>query len=58
MDEFISAGIKVAKVELKPGDYKSPEVRARCLYWSIKKGAYPIKVTRVGDEVFFIRTDM
>ena len=58
LDEFMSANIKVAKVELNEGDYKTPEVRARCIYHSVKMGAYPIRVTRVKDEVFLIRKDM
>ena len=58
LDEFICSNIKVAKVDFKSDEYKSAKTRRHCLSLAIKRDFYPIKVTQIGDEVFFIRTDM
>lgn len=58
LEEFMTSNIKIAKVELNEGDYVSSQVRRNCIRRAIKENFYPIKATKVDDDIYLIRTDM
>ena len=58
MEEFISRDIKMAKVELKEGEYKNSEIARRCLTTSAKRHCLPVKAGCRDNEVYIYRTDM
>lgn len=57
-EEFIASNTKTAKVVLNEGDYKSPVVARQVMGVAIKRGGFPIKIHRIGDDIYLVRTDI
>lgn len=58
LKEFMSMGIKTAKIDFGGNGYKSSNVACCCIHRAIKLGGLPIKVTRRGDDIYLTRKDM
>lgn len=58
LDEFMSMGIKFAKLEYDAGEYKLPKYACGAFNISAKTGGYPIDVKMINGEVYLIRKDM
>ena len=58
LKEFYTENIKIAKIDFKDREYKSPEVAARVISQAIKTSCLPIRAIQRKDEVFLLRTDM
>ena len=58
MEEFMTEGIKIAKVNIPEGHYSSMMVRYGTIKAGAKKSENPIKVMKRGDEIYLVRTDM
>lgn len=56
--EFINMNVKVARVDFTEFDYKN----VHSAYNNLQKGAarhcVPIRVTKIGDSIYFVRTDI
>lgn len=57
-EEFMSSNIKVAKVEFNKGDYKSIKIAYRCIHASVKRHGFPIKVHKIGNNIYLVRKDI
>lgn len=57
-EEFLAMDIKVAKIDLDPGDYKSNSVACNVLRVAAKRHDFPVKVRMRNGEVYFERTDI
>lgn len=57
-EDFMATGLKAAKVGFEKGQYKSSAVAYSCMYISIKRHGFPIKIIKRGDEIYLVRTDM
>jgi hypothetical protein len=53
--EFVSSGNKIAKVDLKPNEYKSPLVARNCMYISVKRSGENVRVSLRDGEVYLIK---
>lgn len=56
--DFVSSGMKFAKIELSEDEYASPRIAYRCIHAAAKRGAYPVKVQTRGNDIYLQRTDM
>lgn len=58
LDEFMQSGIRVAKVEFDPYEFKSAQTAYGSLNQAIKRSGLPINSFLRGGEVYLMRTDM
>ena len=56
--EFINMNVKVAKVNFSKFDYKNIDSAYNNLHKGAKKHHFPIRVTRMGDSIYFVRKDI
>lgn len=53
LERFVRSGVKIARVDLHEGEYKSATVAAHCLHAAIKRHHFTgIKVFQRGDNVY------
>lgn len=53
LDRFVKSGLKVAKIDFQPGEYKSATIATNCLRVAIKRhGFNGIEVFQRGDNVY------
>ena len=57
-EEFMSANIKIAKVELNDGEYSNPSVARSVLGNSIKRHGFPIDIKLRSGEIYLVRRDI
>lgn len=57
-EEFMRMNVKVVKVDLKEGEYKTPKAAYTVLYKAAKRYAVPVKVHKRADDIYFERTDI
>lgn len=58
LNGFVRSGIKVAKLDLDPDDYASPQVARSVLSVACKRWAVPVEVKIRDGQVYLVRTDM
>jgi hypothetical protein len=58
IDEFMKMGIKCARVEFSPNEYRSVESAHSAFAKLVRYYAYPITVNKRGDEVYLTRRDI
>lgn len=53
LERFVQSGVKIARVDLHEGEYKSATVATHCLHAAIKRHHFAgIKVFQRGDNVY------
>ena len=53
LDRFMKSGLKIAKIDFQPGEYKSATIAANCLRVAVKRHCLNgIKVILRGDNVY------
>ena len=53
LERFVASGLKVAKIDFHPGEYKSATIAANCLKEAVKRhGFNGIEVFQRGDNVY------
>lgn len=58
LERFVASGLKVVKIELHHGEYKSATIAANCLRTAVKRHGFNyIKVFQRGDDVY-LENDM
>jgi hypothetical protein len=55
---FIKMNVKVARVDITDSDYKSIHVAYNVLSKGAQRHEVPVQVTRMGDSIYFVRTDI
>lgn len=55
--EFINMQVKAAKVDFTKFDYKNIDSAYNNLHKGAKRHCVPVRVTRSGDLIYFVRTD-
>ena len=55
--EFMKLDIKAAKIGFEPDEYSNVHSAYNCLHKGAKKLEFPIRVSKRGDDIYFIRTD-
>lgn len=58
MEEFMTSGDKIVKVNIPEGHYRNMNIRRSTLGVAAKKSEHPINVVRRGDDIYLVRTDM
>lgn len=56
--EFINMNVKVAKIDFNEFDYKSIDSAYNNLHHGAKRHCVPVQVTKIGDSIYFVRTDI
>lgn len=57
-NEFMATGSKVAKIDIDPDDYKSIDSAYKSVWSSLARTDFPIKLRRVNNDLYLIRTDL
>lgn len=58
LDEFMKMNVKIALVTFNEGEYLSSYSACESLRGCIYRAEYPIAVSSVQDQVYFVRTDI
>lgn len=56
--EFINMNVKVAKVNFSEFDYKNMNSAYNNLHKGAIRHRVPVRVTRMGDSIYFVRKDI
>ena len=57
-DQFMVENIKLAQVKFNEYDYKNVKSAYMNMYRALRHNGFPIKITKCGEDIYLIRTDM
>ena len=57
-EEFMTANMKIAKIEFNESDYKNILVARSVLHTAIKRHGFPIAIHKRGNELYLERKDI
>lgn len=55
IDEFIKSEQEIAKIDLRPDDYKSIDVANTTISGACKRSGHPVKCVRRSNELYLVR---